>query len=142
VTNTRRITLSVEEPEFPPAANYREFAYLVCGRRFDPNRVDQRIPLGAVEEWTVVNEHNNDHIIHIHTNPFQLVTVNGEKLAEPDGRDTVVVPRKGSVTFRTRFLGFHRTLRAPLPRDESRRARDDAGRRGVCGLTSIGAPKC
>ena len=106
VTNTRRITLSVEEPEFPPAANYQEFAYLVCGRRFDPNRVDQRIPLGAVEEWTVVNEHDNDHIFHIHTNPFQLVTINGEKLAEPNWRDTVVVPRKGSVTFRTRFLDF------------------------------------
>jgi FtsP/CotA-like multicopper oxidase with cupredoxin domain len=106
VTNKRRITLSVDQPEFPPAANYQEFAYLVCGERFDPNRVDQRIPLGAVEEWDVVNEHDNDHIFHIHTNPFQLVAINGAPLAEPDWRDTVVVPRNGSVTFRSRFLDF------------------------------------
>jgi FtsP/CotA-like multicopper oxidase with cupredoxin domain len=106
ITNTRRLTLSVEEPESPPSANYQEFTYLICGRHFDPNRVDQRIPLGAVEEWTVVNEHADEHIFHIHTNPFQMVAVNGEKLAERDWRDTVVVPRKGSVTFRSRFLDF------------------------------------
>jgi FtsP/CotA-like multicopper oxidase with cupredoxin domain len=106
VTNKRRITLSVDQPEFPPAANYQEFAYLVCGERFDPNRVDQRLPLGAVEEWEVVNEHDNDHIFHIHTNPFQLVAINGAPLAEPEWRDTVVVPRNGSVTFRSRFLDF------------------------------------
>lgn len=106
VTNKRRLTLSVEQPEFPPAANYQEFSYLVCGRRFDPNRVDQRIPLGAVEEWTVVNEHDNDHIFHIHTNPFQMIAVNGAPLAERDWYDTVVVPRNGSVTFRSRFPDF------------------------------------
>jgi len=106
VTNTRRLTLSVEQPEFPAAGNYQEFTYLVCGRRFDPDRVDQRVALGAIEEWTVVNEHDNDHIFHIHTNPFQMVAINGEKLAERDWRDTVVVPRNGSVTFRSRFLDF------------------------------------
>ena len=106
VTNTRHLTLSVDQPEFPPAANYQEFRFLVCGRTFDPNRVDQRIPLGAVEEWTVVNEHEDDHVFHIHTNPFQIVAINGEKLADRDWRDSVVVPRKGSVTFRSRFLDF------------------------------------
>ena len=103
VTNTRRVTLAVEQPEFPAAGNYQEFTHLVCGRRFDPDRVDQR---GAIEEWTVVNEHDNDHIFHIHTNPFQMVAINGAKLAEQDWRDTVVVPRNGSVTFRSRFLDF------------------------------------
>jgi FtsP/CotA-like multicopper oxidase with cupredoxin domain len=106
ITYRRRLTLSVIEPEFPPSANYQEFAYLICGHRFDPDRVDQRVPLGAVEEWFVVNEHEDDHIFHIHTNPFQLVAVNEEKLADPVWHDTVVVPRKGSVTFRSRFLDF------------------------------------
>jgi hypothetical protein len=36
----------------------------------------------------------------------KMVAINGEKLAERDWRDTVVVPRKGSVTFRSRFLDF------------------------------------
>ena len=106
VTNARRLTLSVEQPDFPPAANYQEFAFLICGRRFDPDRVDQRIVLGAVEEWTIVNKDDSDHVFHIHTNPFQIVAINGEKLAERVWRDTVVVPRKGSVTFRSRFLDF------------------------------------
>jgi FtsP/CotA-like multicopper oxidase with cupredoxin domain len=106
ISNKRRLTLSAEMPEFPPAANYQEFAYLICGRRFDPDRVDQRVRLGAAEEWLVVNEHDNDHIFHIHTNPFELTAVNGEALAEPVWRDTVVVPRNGSVTFRSRFLDF------------------------------------
>jgi FtsP/CotA-like multicopper oxidase with cupredoxin domain len=107
ITNTRRLTLSLQQPEFPPAGNYQEFTYFICGQRFDPNRVDQRIPLGAVEEWVVVNEdEENDHIFHVHTNPFQLVAVNGEKLPVQDWRDTVVVPRHGSVTLRSRFLDF------------------------------------
>lgn len=106
VTNKRLLTLAAVEPEYPPAGNYQEFTYLVCGKSFDPQRVDQRIPLGAVEEWTVVNEDASDHVFHIHTNPFQMVAVNGAPLAERDWRDTVVVPRKGSITFRSRFEDF------------------------------------
>ena len=106
ITNRRRLWLSAVEPEYPPAANYQEFAFLICGQRFNPERVDQRIRLGAVEEWTIVNEHGDDHIFHIHTNPFELVAVNDEKLATPVWRDSVVVPRKGSIVFRSRFLDF------------------------------------
>src|SRR5258705_13284716 len=92
VTSTRRLTLSVAQPESPASANYQEFTYLICGRRFDPDRVDQQVRLGAVEEWLVVNEHDNDHIFHIHTNPFEVTAVNGDKLAESVWRDTVLVP--------------------------------------------------
>jgi FtsP/CotA-like multicopper oxidase with cupredoxin domain len=106
ITNRRRLWLSAVEPEYPPAANYQEFAFLICGRRFDPERMDQRIRLGAVEEWTIDNEHTDDHIFHIHTNPFELVAVNGQKLAKLVWRDSVVVPRKGSIVFRSRFLDF------------------------------------
>jgi FtsP/CotA-like multicopper oxidase with cupredoxin domain len=107
IANKRRLTLSAEEPEAPAAANYQEFSYYVCGQLFDPERVDQRIPLGAVEEWTVVNEaKNDDHIFHVHTNHFQMVAVNDKPLATRDWHDTVIVPGNGSVTFRSRFLDF------------------------------------
>ena len=106
LTGSRVLTFSVREPEYPPAANYQEFAFLIDGRVFDHDRVDQRVILGTVEEWTVVNDHADDHVFHIHTNPFQMVAVNDERLAEPVWRDTVVVPRDGSVTFRTRFEDF------------------------------------
>jgi FtsP/CotA-like multicopper oxidase with cupredoxin domain len=106
IVGTRRLWLSTINPEYPPAAEYQEFAFLVCGRAFDPNRIDQHVRLGAAEEWTVDNEDPDDHVFHIHTNPFQVVAVNGARPAELVWRDTVVVPRKGSVTFRTRFLDF------------------------------------
>jgi Putative multicopper oxidases len=70
------------------------------------SRVDQRVRLGAVEEWTIVNLHVDDHIFHIHTNPFELIKVNGQPLAETVWLDTVVLPRNGSLTFRSRFLDF------------------------------------
>jgi FtsP/CotA-like multicopper oxidase with cupredoxin domain len=56
-----------------------------------------------VEEWTGVNEHDNYHTFQFDTNPFQMMAVNGEKLAKRDWRDTVAVPKNGSVTFRSRF---------------------------------------
>ena len=106
LTGDRELVFTAFEPEGPGGATYQEFAFLIDGRRFDPNRVDQKIPLSAVEEWTVVNDHHDDHVFHIHTNPFQVTKINGEPLADPVWRDTVNVPREGSVTFRSRFLDF------------------------------------
>jgi len=106
LTGSRSLTFSAVEPEYPPAADYQEFAFLVDGLQFDHERVDQRVRLGAVEEWTVVNGHQADQVFHIHTNPFQLTQINGQALPAPIWHDTVVVPREGRVTFRTRFLDF------------------------------------
>ena len=106
LTGSGRLTFTALEPEYPPAANYQEFAFLIDGRRFDPNRVDQHIQLGAVEEWTVINDTSDDHVFHIHTNPFQVTKLNGQPLSTPVWRDSVVVPREGSLTFRSRFLDF------------------------------------
>ncbi len=106
LTGTRVVTFSARDPENGAAANFQEFAFTVDGRLFDPDRVDHRIQLGAVEEWTVVNDHNSDHVFHIHTNPFQVTAIGGTLLPEPVWRDTVVVPRNGNVTFRSRFLDY------------------------------------
>ena len=106
LTGSRRLTLSEWAPENPAAGNYQEFAFLVDGQQFDPNRVDQTVSLNAVEEWTVVNEDVSDHIFHIHTNPFQVTRMNGAALETPVWLDTVTVPYGGSVTYRSRFLDF------------------------------------
>lgn len=106
ITGARRLVLSSRNPEFPPAANYQEFAFLVDGHQFDHDRVDQQITLNAVEEWTIVNEDEANHVFHIHTNPFQVTAVNGEPQSSLLWRDTAIVPRFGSLTFRTRFLDF------------------------------------
>jgi FtsP/CotA-like multicopper oxidase with cupredoxin domain len=85
----------------------QEFRFLIDGKVFDPNRVDQRVRLGAVvEEWTIINEHKDDHVFHIHTNDMEVTKVNGKLLPEPLWVDTMIVPRNGSITFRSRFLDF------------------------------------
>ncbi|HEU5432954.1 MAG TPA: multicopper oxidase domain-containing protein, partial [Thermomicrobiales bacterium] len=106
LTGSRRLTFSTLEPEAPAAASYPEFGFMVDDQLFDPDRVDQLVRLGAVEEWTVVNKDPSDHVFHIHTNPFQLTQVNGQALPEPLWRDTAIVPRDGSIAFRSRFLDF------------------------------------
>jgi FtsP/CotA-like multicopper oxidase with cupredoxin domain len=35
-----------------------------------------------------------------------LTRINGDPLVEPVWLDTAIVPRKGSITFRSRFLDF------------------------------------
>jgi FtsP/CotA-like multicopper oxidase with cupredoxin domain len=106
ITGTRVLTFRQTRID-GPTEFWRTFRFTVDGKTFDPNRVDQRVRLGAVEEWTVVNsDTDDDHVFHIHVNDMLLTTVNGEALAEPGWTDTAIVPRNGSITFRSRFLDF------------------------------------
>lgn len=112
----RTVTFSMQlfPPPTPPL-------FLVDNKLFDPNRVDQRLTVGAVEEWTVLNTSPADHPFHIHQNPFLVTSITGDALARPDltlpvWMDTVNVPRAtgfgtpnavpGRVTFRTRIEDF------------------------------------
>jgi len=106
LTGSREVVFSVNAPEAEAAGHYNEFDFLVDGKIFDPERVDHRIALGSVEEWTIVNNHFHDHVFHIHINPFLVTQINGEAVEHPVWRDTVIVPRYGSLTFRTRFIDF------------------------------------
>jgi suppressor of ftsI len=70
---------------------------------FDHTRVDVKVPLGNIEEWTIRNASDELHIFHIHQVAFQVVSINGK--AEPfDGLvDTVNVPIHGEVKIRIAF---------------------------------------
>ena len=105
ITGTRQLVFTAILPEREAAAQWQEFSFLIDGKVFDADRVDQRIALGAVEEWTILNNHIEDHVFHIHVNPFQVTKVNGEPV-DPVWLDTAIVPRGGSITFRSRFLDF------------------------------------
>ncbi len=106
ITGRRTLTFSAIIPQTEAAAVWQEFSFLIDGKKFDPNRIDQRVRLGAVEEWTVNNVHTDDHVFHIHVNPFQVTQVNGRPPPNLPWRDTVVVPRGGSVVLRSRFLDY------------------------------------
>ena len=54
---------------------------------YDPNRIDRRIALETVDEWTLTSSNNPPvgHPFHIHVNPFQVV-----KILDPKGADVSV----------------------------------------------------
>jgi FtsP/CotA-like multicopper oxidase with cupredoxin domain len=105
ITGARVLTFSSRRIE-GPSEFWRTFRFTIDGKTFDGDRVDQRVRLGAVEEWTVVNDQSDDHVFHIHTNDMLLTKINGEALQEPIWMDTAILPRNGSITFRSRFLDF------------------------------------
>jgi FtsP/CotA-like multicopper oxidase with cupredoxin domain len=105
VTGTRELVFTAILPETEAAGHWQEFSFMIDGKIFDVDRVDQRIPLGAVEEWTILNHQDDDQVFHIHVNPFHVIKVNGEPV-DPVWLDTAIVPRGGSITFRSRFLDF------------------------------------
>jgi FtsP/CotA-like multicopper oxidase with cupredoxin domain len=107
LTGHRKLVFSATSPEADAAGHWQEFSFFIDGKKFDPTRIGQRVKLGSVEEWTILNtpEHD-DHVFHIHTNPFAIVKLNG-KLTKPQWRDTAIVERKGgTLTFRSRFLDY------------------------------------
>jgi FtsP/CotA-like multicopper oxidase with cupredoxin domain len=108
ITGSRVLKLS-EMRINGPTERWRTFRFTIDGKTFDPDRVDQRVRLGAVEEWTIINDQPNDpedHVFHIHVNDMLLTKINGDALEEPIWLDTAIVPSNGSITFRSRFLDF------------------------------------
>ena len=107
ITGTRLLTFSQARVDIERADFWQTFRFMVDGKTFDADRVDQRVRLGAVEEWTIINKDmSDDHVFHIHVNDMLLTKINGDPLPEPIWMDTAIVPRNGSITFRSRFLDF------------------------------------
>ena len=77
--------------------------FLINDRVFDMQRVDIRVPLGNVEEWTVRNDSDDLHVFHIHQLGFQIVEVNGKPTLFTGWVDTVRVPERGEVKLRLAF---------------------------------------
>ena len=70
---------------------------------FDHERVDVKVPLGNIEEWTIRNSSDELHIFHIHQVAFQLISVNGKPVPFEGRMDTVNVPIHGEVRIRIAF---------------------------------------
>jgi FtsP/CotA-like multicopper oxidase with cupredoxin domain len=71
--------------------------FFIDDKPFDPDRDDQTIKVGTTEEWSLVNEDVFQHPFHIHVNPFQVVEINGNRIANPVWWDTFALPPKGTV---------------------------------------------
>ncbi|GAA1253520.1 multicopper oxidase CueO [Pseudonocardia aurantiaca] len=81
-------------------------AYFINGKLFDPNRVDIRSKLNTVEEWTVRNDSDEEHSFHVHTNDFQLMSINGQPHEAHGWQDVASIPAKGQIVVRTHFLNY------------------------------------
>jgi len=76
---------------------------LINGKEMDMDRVDVTTHLGATEIWSLENVVGMDHPFHLHGFQFQILDRDG--VAEPERRwkDSVNVPKHGTVRIVVRF---------------------------------------
>jgi FtsP/CotA-like multicopper oxidase with cupredoxin domain len=80
--------------------------FTIDGREFDPDRVDQEVAVGTVEEWTIGNTSPMDHPMHLHVWPMQVVAEAGRPVDGVRWQDVVNIPARSDVTVRIAFDGF------------------------------------
>ncbi|MBR0872251.1 multicopper oxidase domain-containing protein [Bradyrhizobium tropiciagri] len=56
--------------------------FMINGNPYKPDRIDQLLPLGGVEEWKLSTANAFGHPFHIHVNPFQI-----SRIINPAGQD-------------------------------------------------------
>jgi len=92
------------------SSNDIDWIYKINNKTFDANRIDQKVKLGDVEEWKLINLDNdksgNIHPFHIHVNDFQVMSVNGKPYNAHGLQDTVIIPTNGEVVIRIPFKDF------------------------------------
>ena len=88
------------------SSNDEEGQYMINNKMFDPNRIDQQVSLGDVEEWKLINLDEDEHPFHIHVNDFQVISVNGKPYDAHGLQDTVVIPGYSEVVIRIPFEDF------------------------------------
>ncbi len=77
--------------------------FFVNSAIYDAHRMDQSVPLGNTEEWTIRNDSDDLHVFHIHQIGFQVVAVNGKPVPFTGYIDNVRIPERGEVTLRLPF---------------------------------------
>jgi FtsP/CotA-like multicopper oxidase with cupredoxin domain len=99
--NIPSIGLTGEELRTMPIAKRRTFtfsdapdfsAFYINGLTYDENRIDTKVQLGHVEEWTIKNAAGELHVFHLHQTAFLVKEVNGVQQDYPGLRDVINVP--------------------------------------------------
>jgi FtsP/CotA-like multicopper oxidase with cupredoxin domain len=80
--------------------------YYINGKKFDEHRVDIRSKLNTVEEWTVRNDSDEEHSFHVHTDHFQLMSINGRPHHGHGLQDVASVPANGRLVIRIHFSDY------------------------------------
>ncbi|MEZ4727799.1 MAG: multicopper oxidase domain-containing protein [Caldilineaceae bacterium] len=91
---TRTLVLNI-----PPSINLKTF---------DMNVINISTTLGTKEIWSIINQSEEPHPIHIHDSPFQIIARNGElpPVQEMGWKDTVIVHPLERVDLLKEFSAF------------------------------------
>ena len=84
--------------------------FTINGAAMDYNTINERLTLGEVEEWEIVNNMNADHNFHIHATHFRLISRNGSsaQVAENEKgyKDVAYLPANESMKFIVKMTDF------------------------------------
>ena len=86
--------------------NEQQRKFMINGRVFDPHHVNAHVRLGDTEEWVLRNVSKELHPFHMHTNAFQVMSIDGRPYHARSLQDTVSLPVGGRVVIRVRFATF------------------------------------
>ncbi|TCO52844.1 multicopper oxidase family protein [Actinocrispum wychmicini] len=98
VMQTRKVLLSFD---------FKQGAFLINGKQYDPNRVDFTVKKGSTEIWEITNADPDPfaHSLHVHQIQFRVLD-RGGKAVEPweaYPKDTVSVPSGQTVRILIKF---------------------------------------
>lgn len=78
ITNSRSLLFSTNGTQ-----GVQPNSFFINNKQFDPSCVDETMTIGTAEQWTISNSSAQNHPYHIHINPFQIVSFNGQSLPAP-----------------------------------------------------------
>jgi FtsP/CotA-like multicopper oxidase with cupredoxin domain len=102
-----RPELSASTPQRTFRFNSMMMNHSINGQTFDLERVDYRVPLGQTEVWTLVNDSEFPHPVHIHVGQFRVLSRSGGRNRvmpwETGLKDTVLLFPQEQVDVAVRF---------------------------------------
>ncbi len=105
----------IEELDLAEAADHKTLTFgaimqplqfTINGKTFDHCRTDLTARAGTLEVWDIVNHMGMDHPFHLHTFPFQVVSINGEPAPYRAWKDVVNVPANSTVRIAFPFRKY------------------------------------
>jgi FtsP/CotA-like multicopper oxidase with cupredoxin domain len=108
---TDRSPVALPQPTGPPKVKRlteepKTNTFMINKKVFEPGRIDDYVPLGAVEDWVFINETKEQHPIHLHQDDFWVIERAGRPVTPKGQQDTVIVYPGEEVKIRIQFTDF------------------------------------
>ncbi|ACK68206.1 multicopper oxidase type 3 [Rippkaea orientalis PCC 8801] len=83
-------------------------AFLFNGQPYDHERIDTQVKINTVEDWELINRDRMgmEHPFHLHINPFQIISRNGQPEPYVAWKDVVLVRPGEPLKIRIHFKDF------------------------------------